>query len=195
MAHLLRIHAFGGVQGVAAAGTHAHGIAVDLVGHSDHLTDHIHLAGAGLRLHWTEQQQGELVTAQTEGVVPAADAALQPLGNALQQLVAHIMAVGIVDRLEAIQVHIEQCKGLAVLLQHCQHPVEVALVQQAGQAIGVGKALQQMLLAHILCDHHHAGQAVTLPRHGNDRHHEKRAFVAGSIFQLEGVVVRFDQPA
>ena len=28
-------------------------------------------------------------------------------GNALQQLIAHIMAVGIVDRLEAIQVHIK----------------------------------------------------------------------------------------
>ena len=69
--HLLHVHAFGGVQGVAAAGTHAHGIAVNLVGHSDHLTDQVHLAGAGLRLHRAEQQQRELVTAQTEGVVPA----------------------------------------------------------------------------------------------------------------------------
>ena len=105
------------------------------------------------------------------------------------------MAVGIVDRLEAVQVHIEQCKGLTVLLQHRQHPVKIALVQQAGQAIGVGKALQQVLLAHILCDHHHTGQAVTLPCHGNHCHHEKRAFIAGGIFQLEGVVVRFDEPA
>ena len=105
------------------------------------------------------------------------------------------MAVGIVDRLEAIQVHIEQRKGLAVLLQHGQYSVKIALVQQAGQTIGVGKALQQVLLAHILRDHHHTGQAVTLPRHGNDRHHEKCAFIAGGVFQLEGVVVRFDQPA
>ena len=49
--------------------------------------------------HRAEQQQGELVAAQTESVVPAADASLQPLGNALQQLIAHIMTVGIVDRL------------------------------------------------------------------------------------------------
>lgn len=82
-----------------------------------------------------------------------------------------------------------------MLLQHRQYPVEVALVQQTGQAIGVGKALQQVLLAHILHDHHHTGQAIFLPRHGNDRHHEKRAFIAGGIFQLEGVVVRFDEPA
>ena len=82
-----------------------------------------------------------------------------------------------------------------MLLQHRQYPVEVALVQQTGQAIGVGKALQQVLLAHILHDHHHTGQAIFLPRHGNDRHHEKCAFIAGGIFQLEGVVVRFDEPA
>ena len=105
------------------------------------------------------------------------------------------MAVGVVDRLEAIQIHIEQRKRLAVLFQHRQHPVKITLVQQTGQAIGVGKALQQVLLAHILRDHHHAGQAVALPRHGNHCHHEKRTLVAGSIFQLEGVVVRFDQPA
>ena len=87
--HLLHVHAFGGVQGVAAAGTHAYGVTVDLVGHGDHLTDHVHLAGAGLLRHRTEQQQGELVAAQTESVVPAADASLQPLGNALQQLTAN----------------------------------------------------------------------------------------------------------
>ena len=82
-----------------------------------------------------------------------------------------------------------------MLFQHCQHPVKIALVQQAGQAIGVGKALQQVLLSHILHDHHHAGQAVALPRHGNHRHHEKCTLIAGGVFQLEGVVVRFDLPA
>ena len=77
--YLLHVDAFGRVLGIAAAGAHRQGVALDLVGSGHHLADQVHLTGTGLRVHRADQQQGKFIAAQTKGVVPAADAALQPL--------------------------------------------------------------------------------------------------------------------
>ena len=71
--HLLYINAFCRVLGIAAADAYRQGVAVDLVGRGRHLADQVHLAGASLRAHRADQQQGKFITAQTEGVVPAKD--------------------------------------------------------------------------------------------------------------------------
>lgn len=67
--HLPHVDAFGRVKGIAAADAHRQGVTVDLVGRGHHLADQGHLAGASLRAHRAEQQQGKFIAAQTEGVV------------------------------------------------------------------------------------------------------------------------------
>lgn len=71
--HLPHVDAFGRVKGIAAADAHRQGVTVDLVGRGHHLADQGHLAGASLRAHRAEQQQGKFIAARTEGVVPAKD--------------------------------------------------------------------------------------------------------------------------
>ena len=105
------------------------------------------------------------------------------------------MAVGIVHRLKAVEIQIKQGKRLPAPFQRTDHCVEIPLVQQAGEGIGVGQLLQQMLPAHILCDYHHAGEPSFLPAAGHHRHHQESALVAGSVLELEGVLRRFELSA
>ncbi len=88
----------------------------------------------------------ELVAAQPGHEVGVAHHAGQPFGGGADQLVAGGVAVGVVDLLEAVQVHEQHGEGLAVALRAGHRPVERLFerhaVGQAGQAVVVGQFVQ-----------------------------------------------------
>ena len=59
------------------------------------------------------------------------------------------MAISIIHRLEPVKVEVEQHKRLALLFLFFQGLVETPLVEQAGQAVAVGKALHLFALAGL----------------------------------------------
>ena len=98
------IRAFFRVEGKAAAGADRQKTACDIIGCCNSLTDKLDLAAGLLRGYCANGQQGKFIAAQR--IILIADAALQALCHLLQQLVAHLVAIGIVDRLETIQIRI-----------------------------------------------------------------------------------------
>ena len=76
------------------------------------------------------QQDDKLVAAQPRHGVAFAKAALQPLGHFDQQQVAHVVAVGVVERLEVVQVQ-EHHRRVAAPAVAADHRVAQAVEQQA----------------------------------------------------------------
>ena len=89
------------------------------------------------------QQAGELVTSQTAHDVLDAQRCAQPRGNDLEQLVAGVVAVPIVDRLQAIQVDVQHRQPWMRRFDLGQCPIEslvkAAAVRQAGQTVMQGE--------------------------------------------------------
>jgi len=104
-------------------------------------------AGRRLRAHGIGlvHQHHELVAAQARDGVDLAQAGLQPLGHVHQHAVAELVAQGVVDVLEAVEVGEQQRKGRALALRHGDgelHPVgQHAAVGQAGQRVGARQRL------------------------------------------------------
>jgi hypothetical protein len=96
------------------AGTDAQGLAV----HVERLTDGgQHFGGhrlGGLDIASARQQDGELIAAQSRHVIGAVHGRTQTVGKQLQEAVAGQVTELIVDRLEVVQVAIQQ--GLLVAL-------------------------------------------------------------------------------
>ena len=64
-------------------------------------------AGDAVPVDRAVEQDGELVTAEAGGGVGRAQAAAEPVGDRAQQHVAGLVAEGVVDRLEAVEVDVE----------------------------------------------------------------------------------------
>ena len=97
-------------------------------------------------IKFSTHYQAEFITADAEGIVPAADAAQQPCADLLEQPVAHGMTVSIVYRLKAVEIEVIQHKRQLFRLTDVQDPAEIALVEQAGQAVRVCHVFQLDLL-------------------------------------------------
>ena len=112
-------------------------------------------------------QQHELITADPAGLGARRLERLQAFGHLLEQRVAGAVAIGIVDRLEAVQVQVQH-RELRLVLAGPAH----RLVQRAQQAVAVQQAGQRILprLALVLPlgqhgRHQHAVQPVRGHRH------------------------------
>ncbi len=134
-----------GVHGDADAG--ADGDLVALVGGAaGHVRHHAgrDAAGGGGVAHLGEED-GELVAAEPCHQVRLADALLQRCGDLLQQGVAGVVAQGVVDGLEAVQVDIEHRQRLSVAPRQGDALVAVlgeeAPVRQARQGVVVGELM------------------------------------------------------
>ena len=93
-------------------------------------------------------EHGELIAAESPDGVPGADGSLQPSGHHRQDLVADVMSVGVVDRLEAVEVDEERGDRIMVVAQ-CglgQAQLERPPVQDAGQVVGGGGPLQRAVV-------------------------------------------------
>ena len=112
-----------------------------------------HLAGPGGGLvHIATQllqDHHKLVAAQACHGVAAPHAAHQPVGDLLQQQVAAVMAPGVVEVLEVVEVDEQQRAGLAMACAYHQGPLQPihqqAAVGQAGQVVLEGQAVDLLL--------------------------------------------------
>ena len=94
---LVCIRAFFRVKGKAAAGADRQKTACNMIGCCNSLTDKLDLAVGLFRGHCANSQQGKFIAAHAKRIILIADAALQALCHRLQQLVAHLVSIGIVD--------------------------------------------------------------------------------------------------
>ena len=116
-----------------------------------------------------EQQHAELVAAEPGERVGRADAGLQHARDLLQQPVAGLVAAGVVDDLELVEVEVEHDVARsrdrrASLQRLVEAMLELAAIDQAGQRV-VGRlvgerALQPALLADVVEDHDDADQSA-----------------------------------
>ena len=145
------------VEGQPGADRDVHGVAAQFVGLGHGVQ---HLAADGVRVHRMAQilqDERELIAAQARHQVGAAHAGLQAACHLAQQLVALIVAEGVVHFLEEIQVQEHQCERLAALA--CPlHAVQQVLLEhlpvgQLGQVVVVrlvpDRGLGPALLRHI----------------------------------------------
>ena len=103
----------------------------------------------GLRPHQVLGQQHELVAAQARDEIAVTDCAQQMLGDREQHLVAGIVAIGVVDLLEAVEIEQEDRVHLPLGRRRCrcrrQRLLELAAVGEAGERVLVGELARPSL--------------------------------------------------
>jgi len=152
-------------------------------------------AGALCFVHVGADDERELIAADAEGVVPASDAAQQPRRDLLEQPVAYGVAVGVVYRLKAVEIEVIQHERQLFLLADVHDSAEIALVEQAGQAVRVRHGLELDLLPDVLHDLHDLiDRAVRVPRDREDGQDQVGVLRPAAILDLE-IVVRLAQHA
>ena len=142
---LLGVTAVAGVQGNADAG----GDFQRMLGHLERAIDQRHLAFSQaegiIRLRQLHQQH-ELIPADTRQGVLAAQVFTQALADLAQQLISQVVAEGIVDRFEAIQVDKHQGEATALLLNGLHRLLntvcEQGAIGQAGEHVVQGQVGQ-----------------------------------------------------
>ncbi len=102
------------------------------------------------------QQHGELVAAEAGDDVRLADRVVQRTADRADDLVAGLVAAGVVDVLEAVEVEQVE-RALAAVARGVgdelgQLLVEAAAVEEAGQRVVVGEVLELVLEALALRD-------------------------------------------
>ena len=130
----------------------------------------------------TGQQHGELLAADAEDGVLVADGAVQGLGDMAQGLVAHRVAMCVVDSLEVVDIDRREREGgvgpvdTKVLVERL---LEGAVTQQAGEVVVTS------LVGHRL------EEPCVVERGGSLRHHAGQEVEEG---RLRGEAARRDRP-
>ena len=108
---------------------------VQLVGHRQHFV-------ATLR-----QQDNELVAPQPCHQILFAHAVAHPLGHHIEQDIPGLMAEGVVDRLEVIEIDKHQCQRTGHLLLHqfLEPLLQQATIGQPGEGVVEGEAAHHLL--------------------------------------------------
>ena len=99
-----------------------------------------HLLGVDLVLDVAEQDD-ELVPAHPGNGVARPHGLLEPVGDLAQHMVAGVVAVPVVDRLEAVEVDVDHRHAALVAAAEADivdGDLEAPVVEQAGERIGVG---------------------------------------------------------
>ena len=105
------------------------------------------------------------------------------------------MTVSIVYRLKAVEIEVIQHERQLFRLTDVQDPAEIALVEQAGQAVRVCHVFQLDLLTDILHNlHDHGDRAVRMPLDRDDGQHHIGVFRPAAILDFE-IVIRFPEHA
>ena len=105
------------------------------------------------------------------------------------------MAVGVVYRLKAVEIEVIQHERQLFLLADVHDSAEIALVEQAGQAVRVRHGLELDLLPDVLHDLHDLiDRAVRVPRDREDGQDQVGVLRPAAILDLE-IVVRLAQHA
>ena len=108
----------------------------------------------GLVQHGERKDHRELLATVAGEVVGLAGAAAQHACDRAQHVVSALVADGVVDRLEVVEVHHQQAEVLAVASGAfdlgLERFVEVAVVVDAGEAVADGLALHLLVRARVL---------------------------------------------
>jgi len=137
----------------ADAGAHAGGAFLLLLAQGrQQVLGHAHrIAHPGLR-----QDDAELVSAEAPEHVAAPQRLGQAAGGGQQEAVAGLVAEGVVDVLELVEVHVEQGAFVAVAAGQRHVPLELLLeaapVEQAGEGVVIGEEGEPLLGALALGD-------------------------------------------
>src|SRR3954471_8264696 len=98
----------------------------------------------------------ELVAPEPSGRVPGPDRLLDPLADLLEHLVAEVVTPPVVDRLEVVEVDVEQTGRLALLMPELDRVAEALVeegpVGEAGQRVVEGLLPQLQLGLALACD-------------------------------------------
>jgi hypothetical protein len=144
VAAVLRVEADAGAAGERQV------VAVDVHRQADLVDDALHRAEDHFLAGVVVEDHHELVAAQARHRVALAQHRAQPLGHALQQLVAHAVAEAVVDELEVVQVDEHHRHGARRALREHRlaHPVvQQVAVGQAGERVVVRLVLELHLVA------------------------------------------------
>lgn len=139
-----RVGAFVGTGvGESQAATQQQALAIDPVGLAEAFDDAFGDPLGAMRIATGVQQQGELVAAQARQAVAVLHEAAQAVDHLQDQAVAALVAEGIVDVTEVVQVEVAE---------HQARPVEFAEArrEQGLEALAVGDAGQRILLGEQL---------------------------------------------
>ena len=161
------------VMAVKQHGTHAAGVVVHVAQHGvgagqcfqDMLADGAGLQhGLGRVAVQAFQHQHEFVATQPRHGIARAQAVIQPLRHFLQQAVALVMAQGVVEGFEIVQVDEQQGPGMGVMLadfqRHLQAVQQQATVGQPGEWVVKGQALDLVLCRLALGNVAHGAHVV-----------------------------------
>jgi len=131
------------------ADAHAAGDEQFMAGHRERLVEHGHQLFGHLRRAilavYAFEQHDEFIAAQARQGVAFAQARRQLPGHLLQQFVAHMVAQGVVDVLEAVQVD-EQHGQLLLVARGAQQRVLQAVVEQQA----VRQRRQRVVVRHVV---------------------------------------------
>ncbi len=99
------------------------------------------------------EQRGEFVPAHARDDVVGAHAGFQQTRHLAEDFIARVVAEGVIDALEAVQVDIEDGHPLAVAVdprqRRLQRLMEAAAIEQPGERIGYRLGFQlRMEIAH-----------------------------------------------
>jgi len=130
--------------------------------------------GGGIVRAWQDHQ--ELVAADARQQVVVAHAAAQPARDFLQDAVARVVAIDVVDRLEAVEVDEQQGAAPAHAARPCQprleEPGRLGPVRQLGQAVVRGRPADCLFglapLADVARHHVHQPFALVFEHGGGD---------------------------
>ena len=152
------------------------------VGQSPH--DQLDSAGSAM----PASEHRELVAAQTRDDVVSAHHGVQPLADRAQQLVADLMAELVVDRLEAVEVEVEQvkrasrCRGAGGPARELEPPLgavgqtgEAVVVGLMGDAVDQAAVLQRGGACAAMPERRSSRSGVGLRRRGVDHRYRHRA--------------------
>ncbi len=131
------------------------------------------LGNVGVRIR---QQDRELIAAEPGDRVGAAQAVAEQRGDRHDQAVSGLVAEGVVDGLEVVEVEHEQRAAVAIAIdvRHVafEFCLEAAAIQQARERVMVGHVAQLALHRAPLCDVHKVAQdlhrvAVVVAQHAH----------------------------
>ncbi len=138
-------------EGDADAGGDADIVAVDGVGLGEAFAEavgeflDVAFAGGAVLAGVAEDEGGELVAAEAGGGVPGADGLVEAAGGVDEEFVTGLVADGVVDRLEAVQVD-EEDGGAAVAAAAAGQ----GLADAAGEQGAVGQVGERVVLGAVL---------------------------------------------
>lgn len=142
-------------------------------------------------IHVAVHDQRKLIAANPKGKIGLAHTVAQSTRHRLEQLIAHVMPIRIIDGLKAIKVKIEQSEWLGLHLVPVQNTAKVPLIEQARKSISVRHGLELYPLANVLrYGQETRDHAVGPPFYRNDAEILVDVSASRAVLNFDNVIAR-----